>query len=425
MHKIKVVKAKQVINKKGKHFEKLKNKIVETVKDVMLGIKESLAEEMEGIGLLVMETIMEEEIESLAGERYKHSPDREYTRHGTNPGSLIINGKKKKYDVTRVVAVKSKKAYSLKTYNLFHKPAELIHKAYRDLIRGISTRKYEEGVSEFLEGYGTSSSSVSRRMIAATTQKVQELFERRLEQLELAVLMIDGICVGDYTVVIALGIDIKGVKHILGVWEGSAENTTVAKGLLENLIDRGLNAEQLYLVVMDGSKSLRRAVSDILGTRTPIQRCVVHKKRNVLGYLPKNLQGSVSRRMTEAYSMNDATKAKERLLSIAQDLEREYSSAANSLREGLDETLTLHRLNIPLVLRKTLQSTNLIESLNSVVRQNERNVKNWQSENQAKRWACAGVLEAEKGFRRIKGYGAMPILINELDKIKKQSLLVA
>ncbi len=293
------------------------------------------------------------------------------------------------------------------------------------MIRGISTRRYEEGVSKFLEGYGTSSSSVSRRMIAATAQKIKEMFERRLEELELAVLMIDGIHIGDYTVVIALGIDTKGIKHVLGVWEGSAENTTIAKGLLENLIDRGLHTEQLYLVVMDGSKALRRAVIDILGTDTHVQRCTVHKKRNVLSYLPKNLQGVVSRRMTEAYSMNDAVKAKERLLSIAQDLEQEHSSAAKSLREGLDETLTLHRLNLPLALRKSLQSTNLIESLNSVVRQKERNVKYWKTEEQVTRWVCAGVLEAEKGFRRIKGYGALPILIDALNKNKKQNLLVA
>jgi transposase-like protein len=263
-------------------------------------------------------------------------------------------------------------------------------------------------------------------MVKATAQKLKDLLERSLSKLELAVLMIDGVRVGGHTVVVALGIDTEGHKHVLGLWQGSTENARVAKSLLEELMERGLDTERPLLVVLDGSKALRRAVTDILGEDTPVQRCTVHKKRNVLDHVPKQYQRQVSMRMTRAYNCVSAEEAQRELLDLENYLESINPSAAKSLREGMDETLTLHRLGIPEALRRSLQSTNIAESAIAVVRQRIRNVKRWTDggrrspkADQVQRWIASGLLEAEKRFRRVNGYAAMTHLINSLTNLRQ------
>jgi len=419
MQRVKVRTREEIINNSEAIFGPVKDRIVETVMGVLGGMKESLEAELTGIGLLVMRAVMELEIAEVAGAKKKHQEDRRYHWWGTNPGSVVIDGLKVRDRIPRAVETETQKAYRLKSYGLFHQTGQLVKRAYQDLIRGVSTRRYREGVTQFLDGYGVSAATVSRRMVRATTEKVKELLERNLKGLELAVLMIDGVRVADQTVIVSLGIDTEGVKHVLGLWQGSTENARVVKDLLEELVQRGLNVERPLLVVIDGSKALRRAINDVLGSDTPVQRCTIHKKRNVLEELPKPYQRQVSVRMTRAYNLVSEEEARKELLSLANELESVNPSAARSLKEGLDETLTLHRLGIAEALRRSLQSTNIIESAIAVARQAHRNVKRWSNGKQIERWVGAGLIEAEKNFRKVRGYAAMKQLIDALTRVRK------
>lgn len=414
MREIRVVKAHEAIKGYDKVFATVETQMREVVTSVLRGVKTSLGGELHGLGLLVMNAIMELEITEVVGTRYAHREERRYTRWGKNPGYVVVNGQKEKTTVPRAMETRTGKTYALKTYAAFQQTGNVVRRAYQDLMRGISTRRYADGVQEFVTGYGASAAAVSRHMVVATAEKVKDLLERRLETVDIAVLMIDGVRIGSGTVVLALGIDTQGVKRVLGLWQGATENIRVVKSLLEDLVERGLNTTRPMLVVIDGSKALRRAVSDVLGSDTLVQRCTVHKKRNVLDELPKQHQREVSRRMTKAYNLNSVDDARRELVALVKDVEKISPSAARSLEEGMEETLTLHTLGIPDVLRRSLRSTNLIESVNAVVRTRLRNVKRWRDGDQTERWTAAALLEAEKTFRRVKGHAAISILVGAL-----------
>lgn len=403
----------------------LEQRVRGIVLNILSGVQVTLGEELHGIAHEVMQAVMEYEITEVAGSKGKHQQSRRYSRWGHNAGSVIIDGIKTPCSVPRVVSKEDLRSYPLKSYRLFRQTGELVKRAYRDLIRGISTRRFAEGVEGFVRGHGISASAVNRRMVRATASKVEELFSRSLAELDLRVLMIDGMEIGGHTVVIALGIDSKGRKHILGLRQGATENTAVAKGLLEELVERGLSTGRPMLVVIDGAKALRRAVIDVLGEKTPIQRCTVHKKRNVLEYLSKAERPWVSRRITQAYKQNDERKARKELLAVADQLQRTNPSAAKSLLEGLEETLTVQRLGLPEELMLSLRSTNIIESANNGVRDRSRNVKRWHDGLQIERWTAAGLLETEKKFRRIRGCGHMPILLTALDNYQHPETIAA
>lgn len=420
MRRNKVVNEKEVLKDQERILGSLEERVKGIVVDILSNAQTNLADELKGVALEVMQAVMEFEIASVAGPKGKHRKGRQYTRWGQNPGSVVVDGARFGCTVPRVVDYATRTTYRLKSYALFRQTAELVKRAYRDLIRGISTRRYREGVDQFLNGHGISASSISRQMVKATAAKVKELFSRSLEELDLAVLMIDGIEVGGHAVVIALGIDTKGVKHILGLRQGATENTAVTKGLLEELVERGLSTDRPLLVVIDGAKALRKAVLDVLGEETPVQRCTVHKKRNVLDHLPKSERGWVSRRMTGAYGESDEGKARRQLLALAEELRTGHPDAAKSLLEGLDETLTVQRLGLPEQLRRSLRSTNILESANNGVRDRSRNVKRWRNGEQIERWTAAALLETEKKFRRIKGHKLLSMLIIALNNYKKR-----
>ena len=395
------------------------------VTGILEGVQTNLGAELHGIALEVMHAVMEFEITGVAGPKGKHLESRQYSRWGRNPGSVIIDGTKVCCQVPRAVEENTRNAYSLKTYSMFRQTGDLIKRAYRDLIRGISTRRFHEGVADFVKGHGISASTISRHMVRATAQKVEELFRRGLAELDLAILMIDGVDVGGHTVVIALGIDTKGIKHILGLRQGATENVAVTKGLLEELVERGLAVDHPMLVVIDGAKALRRAVNDLFGESTPVQRCTVHKKRNVLEYLSKNDRSWVSRRMSQAYDENSESKAHKMLLALADQLQRINPDAAKSLLEGLQETLMVQHLQLPKELRLSLRSTNIIESANNGVRDRSRNVKRWRDGIQIERWTAASLLETAKSFRRIRGCHHMPILVAALNNHRQRKTQAA
>jgi transposase-like protein len=259
---------------------------------------------------------------------------------------------------------------------------------------------------------------VSRRFVRGTAKKVTELLERDLSALDLKVLLLDGVhSVGEHGVVAAVGVDGEGRKHVLGLWEGATENQATSTALLESLVARGLRTDRALLVVMDGSKALYRAVRAVCGRRALIQRCQEHKKRNVLDALPQHKRESVKRALNAAFQTEDPGRAKRLLENLARSLEEQHPGAAASLREGLEELLTVKRLGLGgSLLERTLSSTNLIENLIGQVRYLSGRVKRWRSGQMILRWSAAGVLEAERGFRRIKGYRQMAMLVGALEK---------
>ncbi len=307
----------------------------------------------------------------------------------------------------------------LETYQAFRNVGLLTQAALERMLHGLSTRRYRYGlepVGEGLEERGTSRSTISRRFREATQKALAELMSRPIGDLKLVALFTDGIEVVGHTVVVAMGLEANGRKHILGLWEGATENAAVCKALLSDLVERGLRVEDGLLVVIDGSKALGAAVRDVLGSCALVQRCQVHKKRNVLEHLPEGARGWVGRKLDRAYNEADHAAALTALQALASALEKEYPGAAASLREGLEETLTVLRLGLPELLARSLRSTNAMESAFDAVRTVARNVKRWQNGDQILRWTAAGLLEAESRFHRIAGYRDLPLLIQALRK---------
>lgn len=386
------------------------------VAEILSGVEVAIEELAGEIGLLLIEHTMAAEVERLAGKRYAHVPGRENVRWGTQKGTVTYAGRKLTVERPRVR--NSSGEVPLQTYQAFAHGERMSHAVFSKLILGVSTRNYEAAIDDFVAGYGIKKSSASRHFVKATKAKLKEIVERDLSALDLCAIMIDGIDFKGKLLVVALGIDTDGKKHILGLWQGATENAEVVKSLLEDLIERGLNPNKAYLFVLDGAKALKKAVKMIFGEDTPIQRCQVHKRRNVKSHLPEEHQASVDRRIKAAYSMESYDEAKKSLRRTVAYLERLNPSAARSLEEGLEETLTLHRLGVPELLRKSLSSTNIIESCFSTTRGTTGRVKRWRNGDQVQRWSAAALLEAEKKFRRINGYRMLPVLILALNPIK-------
>jgi len=287
------------------------------------------------------------------------------------------------------------------------------------MLAGVSTRRYrrtQEPVGEDVEAgaRSTSKSAVSRAFIERTRRALAELMSRRLDDVRLAVLMLDGIELRGRVNVVALGITTEGVKIPLGLWEGSTENATVATALLSDLVERGLDPEQGILFVIDGSKALRKAIRNVFGN-APVQRCIRHKERNVVEHLPEAEQPQMRRRLRAAWNEPSYPQALEQLKRLARELDKEHPGAAGSLREGMEETLTVTRLKITGSLKRTLESTNPCESMIEIVRKTQRNVKRWSSGEMALRWTAAGMLEAEQQFRKIIGYKNLAVLVAAIE----------
>jgi transposase-like protein len=311
---------------------------------------------------------------------------------------------------------KNNKEIPLATYQAFGDPLSMRNSIMKNMILGISSRNYAESVESFVKGYGIKKSSVSRHFVKATAEQMREFMERDLGGLDLVAIFIDGIEFKGHLIVVALGLDKGGKKHVLGLWQGATENATICTSLLEDIARRGLNIEKDYLFVLDGSKALRSAVAKMFGTNVAVQRCQQHKRRNVLAHLPKEHQHSIDARISAAYKMADYDDAKKSLELTVRYLEKLNPSAAASLREGLEETLTVHKLEVAGLLRKTLQTTNPIESCFSVSRTITGRVKRWRGDDMVQRWAVSSLLRAEKNFKRIKGYREIPKLIAALQQ---------
>jgi putative transposase len=346
-----------------------------------------------GVGMKVMGELLEEELARLCGPKGKHDPERSAHRHGTRAAKVTLGGRKVAARRPRARTVEAEEL-ALPTWELFSSEDLLDERTVETMLSGLSTRRYEAALEPTGErGSSTSRSAVSRRFVRRTRAALGELMSRPVPE-DLVVLMLDGVQIAEHTCVVALGIDASGAKHPLGLWEGATENKAVCRRALADLAERGLYAEAGLLVVIDGSKALRAAVRDALGARAQVQRCRFHKQRNVLAHLPETEQPWVLRKLREAWGLTDADAAERRLRELARALEPKRPGAAASLREGLAETLTITRLGFGAdsALGRTLRSTNPIESMLSISRERQRNVKRWRSGEMVLRWTAAGML---------------------------------
>jgi len=373
-----------------------------------------------GAGLQVMAALMEADVTALAGPKGKHDATRTAVRHGRERGSVTLGGRRVPITRPRVRAADGAGELPVASYELFSSTEILGRMAMEKMLAGLSTRRYPVGLEPVGErvdetASATSKSAVSRKFVAMTETALAELLSRDLSGLDLVALMIDGVHFAESCCVVALGIGLDGVKHPLALVEGSTENATLVTELLVGLRDRGLDVTRPMFVGLDGSKALRKAVVDVLD-RPVIQRCQLHKIRNVKDHLPQRLRSSVGRKMTDAYHAGSALEAEAALLALAKELDRTHPGAAASLREGLDETLTVLRLNVPPTLARTLRSTNCIESMISVCREHAANVKRWRDGQMALRWCAAGMVEAGKQFRRVNGHLHLPTLRAALER---------
>jgi putative transposase len=387
----------------------LPERVQEALGELAGAAKEGLMALSVGVGLGVLAELMEQEVDEVVGPRSKHDPERAAVRHGHESGEVTLGGRRVAVERPRVRSADGGEEVQLGSYRHFADRDPLTAVVLERMLAGVSTRRYPrtgEPVGQAVEdeARSTSKSAVSREFVARTRENLDALMARRLDDVRLAVLMVDGIELKGRTNVVALGITTEGVKIPLGLWEGSTENATVATALLSDLVDRGLDVEQGVLCVLDGAKALRKAVRDVLGVHTPVQRCVRHKERNVLDHLPERDRPALKRRLRQAWADSDHDRALSALQLLAGELDRSHPGAAGSLREGLEETLTITRLGIRGSLKRTLESTNPCESMIECVRRTSRNVKRWQSGDMALRWTAAGMLEAERQFRRIIGY---------------------
>lgn len=379
-----------------------------------------------GAGLQVMQTLMEADVTAAAGPKGRHNPDRAAVRHGRERGSVTLGGRRVPVSRPRVRATDGSGELPVASYELFSSTEILGKMAMEKMLAGLSTRRYPVGLEPVGQqvdetASATSKSAVSRRFVAMTQTALGELLAKDLSGLDVVALLIDGVHFAETCCVVAMGIGIDGTKHPLALVEGSTENATLVTELLVGLRERGLDVTRPMLVGIDGSKALRRAVLDVL-ERPVIQRCQIHKVRNVKDHLPQRLRSIVGRKMTDAYHAESALEAQAALLALATELDRTHPGAAASLREGLDETLTVLRLGVPPTLARTLRSTNTIESMISVCREHAGNVKRWRDAKMALRWCAAGMVEAGKQFRRVNGHLHLAALRAALEREFAQSV---
>ena len=371
-------------------------------------VREGLLALAVGAGLQVMTAMMDADVTAVCGPRGRHDPARAATRHGHEDGSVTLGGRRVPVRRPRMRAVDGSGELPVASYECFTGTEVLGEMAMERMLAGLATRRYGVGlepVGEQVEATSrsTSKSAVSRKFVKATESALGELLGADLSGLDLVALMIDGVHFGESCCVVALGIDIDGVKHPLSLVEGSTENTTLVRELLVGLRERGLDVTRPVLAVLDGAKALRAAVCEVFD-HPVIQRCQLHKIRNVADHLPQKMRSTVGSKMRQAYHAESALAAEAALTALAAELDRTHPSAAASVREGLHDTLTVLRLGVPPTLARTLRSTNAVESMISIARDCSANVKRWRDGQMALRWCAAGMIEAGKQFRRVNGH---------------------
>lgn len=387
--------------------------MVEWIESAQLAVDEFI----DVLGRASLEAVLELSASNVAGPRHQGQAGGEIRRHGKQSGTVCLSTQKVRVKKPRL----GKKGggagaeVSVPAYEAMQSDASLSEKLSSILMRGVSTRNYEAVIPEMADTCGVSKSSVSREFVAASAEQLRDLCERRFDDVDLLVIYIDGVQFGGHHVIVAIGVDSDGRKHVLGLAEGASENAVVVKGLLEDLVERGVDPSGRRLFVIDGSKALRKAIDAVFGTDNPVQRCRNHKIENVVSHLPEELKAQVKSVMKAAYKL-EADEGIRKLKQQARWLETEHPSAAASLLEGLEEIFTINRLGLAPKLRRCLATTNIVESPTSGVRLRTRRVTNWKNGSMVLRWAAAAYLETEKSFRKIIGYQELWTLKAALDR---------
>jgi putative transposase len=367
-------------------------------------------------GLASLAGMMEEEARELCGPRYGRDQGKAGRRWGRTKGKVGFHGGKVEMERPRVRS-RDGGELALPSWEAANGEDWLGKWALSQMLINVSTRKFgrsvrlPEGDIPAPKGAGVSKSAASRRFVALSAERMKAWMSADLSRLDLLVIQIDGLHIReDLVLLAAVGVDGEGKKHPLAVMEGATENAAVCQALLDNLVGRGLDPAVCRLFVVDGAKALAKAIRNTFGRHSPIQRCQVHKARNIIERLPKPLHASVRKTLRQAWEMDDADKAEKLIVNLARRLEREAPGVSASILEGLDEILTVTRLGLPLGLRRSLACTNIIENMNGTIRQVCRNVKHWQDASMALRWTSAAMCEAAKGFRRLKAHKQLPAL---------------
>ena len=381
--------------------------------DIVGMLQQGVGNLLRETGLALMQTVMEEEVRHLAGERHQQHEGRRAHRWGKEDGYCVVDGQKVPIQKTRL-RTPDKREQRLGSYELFQRSGPLQAGVWDKMMRGLSTRNYGAVVKDFHNAYGVEKSAVSENFIEASREKVKQLMERPLGELRLCAVLIDGTPFKDRQMIAALGIGCDGTKTVLGIREGATENTGVVSALLSELVERGLDFSTPRLYVLDGGKALAAAVRKHAGEAAFIQRCQVHKKRNVVDHLPDEHKADVRRKMQNAYTMAEYADAKRALEQLHRELMDLNPSAARSPEEGMEETLTVHKLRVPDQLRRTLCCTNVIESAFSIVETVCRNVKRWRDGDHIERWVGSGLLVAERQFRKVIGHRQIPLLLSSM-----------
>ena len=388
--------------------------------DIAVVAREGLLAMSVAAGMAVMQTMFEAEITAAAGVKGKHNPEREAVRHGTGKGSVTLGGRRVEVTRPRARTVEGREV-PLQAYAEFAADDLLSQVVLERMLAGVATRRHariaEPVGKAVLEGASsTGRSAVSRRFVKETETALAELLARDLSEEKIKALMLDGEHMAGRCVIVALGITADGRKLPVGLWDGATENKTVVRSMLADLVSRGLSADDGLLVVIDGAKALRAGVQEVFGDLAAVQRCTLHKRRNVGDHLPDKEKASVDAKLVKAFNHPDPDLGLRNAKHLAGLLDKAHPGAANSLREGLEEMFTVSRLGIDGRLAKTLVTSNPIESMISIARTTNRNVTHWRDGHMVLRWTAADMLNAERSFRRIKGFKQMPQLVEALHR---------
>jgi transposase-like protein len=380
------------------------------LKTMDIDVKTELIQALIPLGLWHLKEVLEQEVTALAGERYKRQGMAGCDRWGKQWGSVYLRDQKVPIQVPRVRNQPEDKEIRLRSYERLQEPRNGDEGVLKRILHGLSCRSYEVCAEAVPEAFGLSGSAVSKRYIRASARELKRLCERRLEGYDFVALLLDGKIFGTDEMVIALGVTVDGRKMPLGFVQTGTENERVGREMLEGLLERGLKIADGLLCVIDGSKGLRKGLYEVLGGKVLVQRCQWHKRENVIGYLPKGMQASMRWRLQEAYEEPTYEKAKEKLLKIRKELQQINRSAVNSLDEGFEETLTLHRLGLFQELGISFKTTNCMESLMALIGQKTDKVDYWRNSDQKHRWLAAALLDVEPRLRRVKRYRYLPQL---------------
>ena len=398
----------------GKDVKSKRERVNELLREGMEGqdfdAKVQLIQELIPLGLMQVQKMLEEEVKELAGERYKRNGRVGHVRWTRQWGSIYLGDQKVPIEYQRVRDIREGKEAELASYRGFQKPREHDEGVMRKLLHGLSCRRYEECCALVPEVFGMSSSTLSRRFKQVSERKLKELVERRLDDLDIVVLIIDGKSFAEDEMIVVMGVTIEGDKQILGFVQAGTENARVTSELIGNLLSRGLRYEEGLFCVVDGSKGFAKAIRKKLKGYALIQRCQWHKRENVVSYLPKKEQSRMRKALQDAYRKKSYAAAKTELLKLREELSLMNQSAVRSLDEGLEETLTLHRLGLFTKLGRSLKTTNCIESLMSLIGQKVDKVDCWKNSNQKQRWLATVLLDVEPRLNKICGYRHLPQL---------------